>query len=67
MLIRLSEPTTIPPSLGEAVPWIKKLGGFLAQMTDSEPVHPVLRRGFQHLPYITNDVPDPATERATYG
>ena len=51
---RLSEPTATPLSLGEAVLWIAKLGGFLARKSDGEPGPQVLWRGFQHLPYITD-------------
>ena len=51
---RVSEPTATPRSLGQAVLWIAKLGGFLARKNDGEPGPQVLWRGFQHLPYITN-------------
>jgi hypothetical protein len=51
---RVSEPAATPPSLGEAVLWIAKLGGFLARKSDGEPGPQVLWRGFQHLPYITD-------------
>ena len=51
---RVPEPTADPPSLGEAVLWIAKLGGFLARKNDAEPGPQVLWRGFQHLPYITD-------------
>ena len=51
---RVSEPTVTPPSLGEAVLWIAKLGGFIARKSDGQPGPQVLWRGFQHLPYITN-------------
>lgn len=51
---RVPEPTETPPSLGKAVLWIAKLGGFLARKSDGEPGPQVLWRGFQHLPYITD-------------
>jgi hypothetical protein len=51
---RVPEPTATPPSLGETVLWIAKLGGFLARKNDGDPGPQVLWRGFQHLPYITD-------------
>lgn len=51
---RVPEPTATAPTLGEAVQWIAKLGGFLARKSDGEPGPQVLWRGFQHLPYITD-------------
>ena len=51
---RVPEPTETPPSLGKAVLWIAKLGGFIAQKNDGERDPQVLWRGFQHLPSITD-------------
>jgi hypothetical protein len=41
-------PTT-PPTLGEAVLWIAKLGGFLARKRDGQPGLKTLWRGWRHL------------------
>lgn len=51
---RVPEPTATPPSLGQAVLWIARLGGFLARKSDGKPGPQVLWRGFQHLPHITD-------------
>jgi hypothetical protein len=51
---RVPEPTPTPPSLGEAVQWIARLGGFLARNNDGQPGPHVLWRGFQHPPYVTH-------------
>lgn len=51
---RVTEPSSTPPSLGEAILWIAKLGGFLARKHDGKPGPQILWRGFQHLPYITD-------------
>lgn len=51
---RLAEPAQTPPTLGEAILWIARLGGFLARKGDGVPARHVLWRGFQHLPYITD-------------
>jgi len=51
---RVAVPAAAPPTLGEAILWIAKLGGFLARKSDGVPGPHVLWRGFQHLPYITD-------------
>lgn len=46
-------PPASPPSLGEAVLWIARLGGFLARKGDGEPGVKVLWRGFGRLKDFT--------------
>jgi hypothetical protein len=50
----IPELTSTPPSLGEAVQWSVRLGGFLARNNSGKSVPHVLWREFQHRPYITN-------------
>jgi hypothetical protein len=42
-----------PPSLGQAVRWIARLGGFLGRKSDGDPGPTVLWKGFQHLADLT--------------
>lgn len=51
---RVAKPVVTPPSLGEAIGWIARLGGFLARKGDGDPGPHVLWRGFQHLDHITD-------------
>jgi len=46
-------PPSTPPPLRQAVPWIGRLGGFLARRGDAEPGVTVLWKGFQHLTDLT--------------
>ena len=50
--ITATRPAT-PPTLREAVPWIGRLGGFLARRGDGEPGGTVWWKGFQHLTDLT--------------
>lgn len=43
-----------PPSLGDAILWIAKLGGFLARKGDGNPGPQVLWRGFQSLTHLSD-------------
>lgn len=46
-------PPATPPTLGEAVRWIGRLGGHLGRPRDGEPGVTVLWKGFQHLADLT--------------
>jgi Transposase DNA-binding/Transposase Tn5 dimerisation domain len=50
---RTPTPPRTPPPLRQAVPWIGRLGGFLARRGDGEPGVTVLWKGFQHLSDLT--------------
>jgi hypothetical protein len=46
-------PPATPPSLRQAVPWMGRLGGFLARRGDGEPGVTALWKGLQHLTDLT--------------
>ena len=46
-------PPAEPPSLGQAVTWIARLGGFVGRRCRDRPGTEVLWRGFQHLSDLT--------------
>lgn len=46
-------PPATPPSLGEALRWVAKLGGFLGRQGDGQPGPTVVWRGLDALAFIT--------------
>lgn len=46
-------PPDTPPSLGEALRWVAKLGGFLGRKGDGQPGPTVVWRGLDALAFIT--------------
>jgi len=46
-------PPATPPSLGEALRWVAKLGGFLGRKGDGQPGPTVVWRGLDALAFIT--------------
>ena len=50
---RVPTPPANPPTLGQAVPWIAQLGGFVGRRRRDRPGAEVMWRGFQHLGDLT--------------
>ena len=48
-----STPPAVPPTLGEAVRWLGRLGGHLGRTRDGNPGVTALWKGFQHLADLT--------------
>ena len=50
---KANEPPTMPPTVGEAVTWIAKLGGYLDRKRDGPPGTMALWRGWKRLADLT--------------